>query len=56
MTLSGATTLDQSGSGSDGNEGVLYILKAPVLLDLTRLFSGIYPGHSFRGSYPSAEK
>ena len=24
-TLSGATTLDQSGFGSDGNEGVLHI-------------------------------
>ena len=31
--LSGATTLGQSGPGSDGNEGVLHIPKAPALLE-----------------------
>ena len=29
--LSGATTPGQSGPGSDGNEGVLHIPKAPAL-------------------------
>ena len=28
MTLSGATTLDQSGPGSDGSKGVLRILQS----------------------------
>ena len=28
MALSGATTLGQSGPGSDGNEGVLHILQS----------------------------
>ena len=32
-TLSGATTLGKSGPGSDGNKGVLCILKVPVLLE-----------------------
>ena len=30
---SGSTTVGQSGPGIDGNEGVLNIPKAPVLLD-----------------------
>ena len=43
MTLSGATTPEQSGPGRNGNEGVLWIPQ--------RLFSG----HSLgEGSYPSA--
>ena len=29
MTLTGTTTLDQSGPGSNGNEGVLHFPKAP---------------------------
>ena len=34
MTLSGATTLGQSGHGSDGSEGVLYVpFKVPALLE-----------------------
>ena len=46
--LSGATTLGQSGPGSDGNEGALRI---PQNWNLTiRLFS--YPGHPYgEGSY-----
>ena len=49
-TLSGATTPGQSGSGSDGNEGVLCI---PGMSPSDCLVS--YPDHSWvRGSYPSA--
>ena len=33
MALSGATIPDQSGPGSNGNEGVLCIPKAPALLE-----------------------
>ena len=32
-TLSSATTPDKSEPGSDGNEGVLHIPKAPALLE-----------------------
>ena len=48
MTLSVPTTTGQSKCGSNGNEGVLHILKAPRL----RFMS--YPGHSmWEVSYPS---
>ena len=55
-TLSGSTTLGQSGPGSDGNEGVLHILQnssitgAPLSDCLVS-----YPGHLLGESYPSAE-
>ena len=56
-TLSGATTLGQSGPGSDGNEGVLHIpqsynITGPSLSDCL----ASYTGHSLRReSYSSAE-
>ena len=53
-TLSGATTLGHSGSGSNGNEGVLHIPQS-----ITKAASSdslvSYPGHSLGESYPSAE-
>ena len=52
-TLSDATTLDQSGPGSDGNEGLLHFLQSSSFtgaLPLDCLES--YLGHSL---YPSAE-
>ena len=49
-TLSGATTLGQSGPGSNDREGVLHI---PGTSSLDCLVS--YTGHSLEGSYPSAE-
>ena len=55
-TLSGATTLGQSGPGSNGNEGVLRI---PQSYSLTGTSSSdclvLYSGPSSRGSHPSAE-
>ena len=56
--LSGATTPGESGSGSDGNEGVLHI---PQSLNITRISSSdclvSYPGHSLGVvSYPSGKK
>ena len=50
-TLSGTTTLDLSGPGSDGNEGVLCIARSPLSDCLVS-----HPGHSLAevGSYPSA--
>ena len=54
-TLSGTTTLGQSGPGSDGNERVLRI--SPKLQHYSNLTIRLsYPGHSLGGSYPSAEK
>ena len=57
MTLSVATTPDQSGPGSNGNEGVLHI---PQSLSITGTSPSdclvSYPGHSLVGrSYTSAE-
>ena len=58
MALSGATTPDQSGPGSDGNEGVLRIPpKLQHCWNLTiRLFSVISRTLVGGMSYPSAEK
>ena len=57
ITLTGTTTPNQSGPGSNSNETVLHILssrrtRASPLDVLTS-----YPGHLFErgGSYPSAE-
>ena len=47
--LSGATTLGQSGPGSNGNEGVLCIPQGPI-----RLFS-VISRTPMGGSYSSAE-
>ena len=54
-TLSGATTPDQSGPGSDGNEGVLHISQSSKaeLSSSDCLVSK--SGHSLGKSYPSAE-
>ena len=59
MTLPGATTLGQSGSGSHGNEGVLHISQSSSIIgDLPDCLVP-YLGHSFavgwEGSYPTAE-
>ena len=56
MALSGATTPGQSGSGSNGNEEMLCILKRSSITGTSpsdRLVS--YPGHTLEGSYPSEE-
>ena len=56
MALSGATTPGQSGSGSDGNEGVLRIPQSSSTAGTSPSDCLVsYPGHSLRGSYPSAE-
>ena len=56
-TQSGATNLERSGPGSDGNERVLCI---PQSSDITGISPSdclvSYPQHSLVGSYPSAVK
>ena len=55
--LSGATTLGQSGPGSDGNKGVLRIPQSSSIARTSPSDCFVsYPGHSLGGSYPSAEK
>ena len=55
-TLSGATTLGQSGPGSDGNEEVLCISQCSSITGSSPSDCQLsYPGHLFEGSYPSAE-
>ena len=55
--LSGATTPGQSGPGTDGNEGVLYIPQSSSITGTSPSDLASYPGHSLgEGSYPSAEK
>ena len=53
--LSGTTTPDQSGPGSNDNEGVLHIpqISKAGVSQSACLVS--YPGHSLVGCYPSAE-
>ena len=47
----------QSGPGSDGNEGVLCIPQSSSNVGTSQWDCLVsYPGHSFGGSYPSAEK
>ena len=54
--LSGATTPGQSGAGSDDNKGVLYIPQSSSITGTSTSDCLVsYPGHSFRGSYPSTE-
>ena len=56
-TLSAATTPDQSGPGSDGNEGVLRIPQSSSITGTSPSDCLVsYPGHWLRGSYPTAEK
>ena len=58
MTLSGATAPGQSGSGSDGNEGVLHIPQSSNIhyWSLTiKLFTVISRKLTRGWSYPSAE-
>ena len=47
-TLSGATTLGQIEPGSNGNEGVLCILKAPALLEPHNHFYEGFPDEHFQ--------
>ena len=54
--LSDATTLGQSGPGSDGNEGVLHIPKSSSITGTSPSDCLVsYPGHSLGGGYASAE-
>ena len=58
IELSGATTPDQSGLGSDGNEGVLRIPQiSSITGNLTIRWFSVISGHLLwgRGAYPSAE-
>ena len=57
-TLSGATTSDQSGSGSDANEEVLCISQNSSITGTSPSDCLVsYPGHSLVGVfYPPAEK
>ena len=58
-TLSGVTTSGQSGTGSDGNEGVLHIPQSSSITEVSPLVCLVsYLGYSFGsggGSYPSTE-
>ena len=55
-TLSGATSLSLSRSGSNGNKGVLHIPQSSRITGASSLDLVSYPGHSLGGgSYPSAE-
>ena len=50
--LSGTTTPGQSGSGSDGNKGVLRILQSPSITGTSPSDClGSYPGHSLGGGF-----
>ena len=49
-TLSGATTLGQSGPGSYGNDRVLHIPQSSSITETSPSDCLVsYPGHSFRG-------
>ena len=55
--LSGATTPDQRGPGSNGNVGVLRIHQSSSIAGTSPSDCLVsYPGHSWGWSYPSAEK
>ena len=57
MALSGATTLGQSGPGSNGDKGVLCIFQSSSITGTSpSLFSVISRILVGGGSYPSAEK
>ena len=56
-TLSGATTLGQSGSGTNDNEGVVCIPQSSGIIETTPSDCLVsYLGHSLGRSYPSAVK
>ena len=56
-TLSGATTLGQSGPGSNGNEVVLLIPQSSCITGTSPSDCLVsYLGHLLGESYPSAEK
>ena len=56
MTLSGATTLSQSGPGSDGNKGILCILQSSSITGTSPSdWLMLYTGHSLGESYPYTE-
>ena len=55
-TLSGATTSDQSGPESDGNEGVFCIPQTSNITGASPSdYLMSYPGHSLCRPYPSTE-
>ena len=55
-TISDATTPGQSGPGSDGNEGVLFIPQSSSITGTSPSDCLVsYPGHTLGGSYLSAE-
>ena len=54
-TLSGTSTLGQSGPGSNDDEGVLHITQSFRIGASTSDGLLSYPGHSLVGSYPFAE-
>ena len=54
-TLPGATTPDQSGPGSNGNERVQHIPQSFKIEASPLNGSMSYPGHSLEVTYPSAE-
>ena len=51
-TLSNATTPGQSGIGSNGNEGLHYILQSPRTEASSSAHLASYPGHLLRGVLP----
>ena len=54
-TLSEATTPDQSGPGSNDNEGVLHIPQNSCITGASSSDCLVsYPGHTLEESYPSA--
>ena len=56
-TLSGATTPGQSELGSDSNKGILRIPQSSSITGTSPSNCLVsYLGHSFGGTYPSAEK
>ena len=56
-TLSGATTPGQSGTGSNGNEGVLLIPESNSITGTSPSDCLVsHPGHSLGKSYPPAEE
>ena len=53
--LSGATTLSQSGPGSNVNKGVLHVLQSSSITGASQSDCLVsYPRHLLKESYPSA--
>ena len=56
MTLSDATTLGQSGPGSNGNKGILYITQSSSITEASPSdYLVSYQGDSLEEFYSSAE-